>query len=106
MIAALLIVVAFTLPYRKRTMNISVYDTYVQRQDGLLMHFDILVPSDLSDPAAVMAYGSAYLTAKGLSPSILKSERCNFCHVESASTAVEQAIAAKGFAIIEMENCR
>lgn len=86
-------------------MNISVYDTYVQRQDGLLMHFDILVPSDLSDPAAVMAYGSAYLTAKGLLSSILKSERCNFCHIEAASTAVEQAIATKGFAIIEMENC-
>lgn len=86
-------------------MQISVYDTYVQRPDGLRMHFDILVPSDLSDQETVLGYGQTYLTTKGLSPSILKSEKCNFCHMESAPVAVEQEIAANGFAIIEMENC-
>ncbi len=86
-------------------MKTSVYDTYVQRPDGLRMHFDILVPADASDQATVLRYGQAYLTAKGLPPSILISEKCNFCHVESANATVEQAIAAQGFAIIEMENC-
>jgi hypothetical protein len=86
-------------------MRISVYDTYVQRPDGLRMHFDILVSSDLSDQNAVLRYGHTYLVAKGLPPSILKSEKCNFCHMESANAAVEQEIAANGFAIIEMENC-
>jgi hypothetical protein len=85
-------------------MRISVYDTYVQRPDGLRMHFDVLVPSDLSDQAAVLSYGQIYLTAKGL-PSILTSEKCNFCHIESANATVKQEIAARGFAIIEMENC-
>jgi Domain of unknown function (DUF2024) len=86
-------------------MQISVYDTYVQRPDGLRMHFDILVPSDLRDLDTVLSYGKTYLTAKGLPSSILKSQKCNFCHMESAPAAVEQEIAANGFAIIEMENC-
>jgi Domain of unknown function (DUF2024) len=86
-------------------MRISVYDTYVQRPDGLRMHFDILVPSDLSDQAAVLNYGQTYLAAKGLPPSILESEKCNFCHIEPASSDVEHEIAANGFSIIEMENC-
>ncbi len=86
-------------------MKISVYDTYVQRPDGRRMHFDILVQADLGDQATVLSYGQTYLTAKGLPPSILKSEKCNFCHIESATADVEKAIAAQGFAIIEMENC-
>jgi hypothetical protein len=86
-------------------MRISVYDTYVQRPDGRRMHFDVLVPSDLNDQAAVLRCGQTYLASKGLPPAILKSEKCNFCHVESANAAFEQEITAKGFAIIEMENC-
>ncbi|MEN9580318.1 MAG: hypothetical protein RJA70_3327 [Pseudomonadota bacterium] len=86
-------------------MKISVYDTYVQRPDGLRMHFDILVPSDLSDPATVLSYGQIYLASKGLPSSILKSEKCKFCHVESANAAVAAEIADKGFSIIEMEHC-
>ncbi len=86
-------------------MEISVYDTYVQRPDGLRMHFDVLVPSDLSDQAIVLRYGQTFLASKGLPPSILKSEKCNFCHMEPATAAVEKEITANGFAIIEMENC-
>jgi Domain of unknown function (DUF2024) len=86
-------------------MKIAVYDTYVQRPDGRRMHFDVLVPSDLNDQAAVLSFGETYLAAKGLPVSILKSEKCNFCHVESANDTFKQEITAKGFAIIEMENC-
>jgi Domain of unknown function (DUF2024) len=86
-------------------MQISAYDTYVQRPDGLRMHFDILVPSDLSDQETVLTYGQTYLAAKGLPHSILRSEKCNFCHIESAAPAFEREITANGFAIIEMENC-
>jgi hypothetical protein len=30
-------------------MKVSVYDTYVTRKDGKVMHFDILVPDPLGD---------------------------------------------------------
>jgi hypothetical protein len=86
-------------------MRISVYDTYVHRPDGLQMHFDILVPSDLSNPETVLKFGQTYLAAKGLPPSILESEKCNFCHVEAATTAFQEEITTNGFAIIELENC-
>ncbi|MFN7663560.1 MAG: DUF2024 family protein [Inhella sp.] len=87
-------------------MQISVYDTYVQRPDGRLMHFDILVPSDAADRETVLLYGRRYLQGKGLPPNELKAEKCNYCHMASASPDVEDAIAAQGFAILEMENCR
>jgi hypothetical protein len=86
-------------------MRISVYDTYVQRPDGQRMHFDILVPSTLGDLDLVLQYGRRYLTAKGFAAGDLKAEKCNYCHMESASPAVEQEIADRGFAILEIENC-
>ena len=30
-------------------MKVSVWDTYVKREEGKLMHFDILVPDALND---------------------------------------------------------
>ena len=42
-------------------MQIAVYDTYVRRNDGLLMHFDILVPATLNNQETVLDYGRKYL---------------------------------------------
>ena len=86
-------------------MKISVYDTYVQRPDGLHMHFDILVPSELKHIETILGFGRTYLAAKGLPSEILEAEKCNYCHMESAGSAVEEEIEATGFAILEMENC-
>ncbi len=86
-------------------MNISVYDTYVERPDGLRMHFDILVSSDLKDHETILGFGRNYLAAKGLPADNLKAEKCNYCHMESAYPTVAQEISAKGFSIIEMEHC-
>jgi len=86
-------------------MQISVYDTYVQRPDGRRMHFDILVPATVTDRDMVLQYGRTYLAAKGLQATELKAEKCSYCHMESATALVEQEIAMRGFAILEMENC-
>lgn len=86
-------------------MQISVYDTYVQRPDGLRMHFDILVPASVSDHEQVLRYGRRYLAAKGLAASDLRAEKCSFCHMQSASPAVEEEIESIGFAILELEHC-
>ncbi|NQX97822.1 MAG: DUF2024 family protein, partial [Flavobacteriales bacterium] len=42
-------------------MKISVWDTYVKRQDGLVMHFDILVNSKLTDENKIFDFGKNYL---------------------------------------------
>lgn len=88
-------------------MKIAVFDTHVQRSDGRRMHFDILVRDD---PAcrvmiAVLEHGRRYLAARGVQALSLSTKECRFCHVETASSEVEQEIAASGFAIIEMEGC-
>ena len=45
-------------------MAIAVWDTYVKRNDGLIMHFDILVPSDMTDEKKIFAFGQNYLRSK------------------------------------------
>lgn len=88
-------------------MNIAVFDTYVTRPDRRRMHFDILV-SDLPEAKQtdiVLAHGRRYLAAKGVPADTLSARACRFCHVESASPAVQTEVDRTGFAIIELQNC-
>ncbi|HPF11188.1 MAG TPA: DUF2024 family protein [Flavobacteriaceae bacterium] len=86
-------------------MQVAVWDTYVKRQDGKMMHFDILVPSEINDLSKVQAYGNIYLSTKAFETQSLMTSKCNFCHIQEASQEITQAIAEKGFAIFEMKNC-
>lgn len=85
-------------------MKAAVFDTYVQKTEETLMHFDIVVPEN-TDFATVQQYGKAYLVGKGLGGLSLTSRECKFCHIEQASPALEAQIVERGYAIIEMENC-
>ena len=86
-------------------MQISVYDTYVQRPDGRRMHFDILVSATLKDIETILDFGRTYLAAKGIPSAALKAEKCSYCHTESAEPLIEIELAKTGFAILELENC-
>lgn len=86
-------------------MKISVWDTYVKRADGRVMHFDILVPSELKDEAKIFGYGDNYLSTKHFKTGIVTSKECRFCHIESPSIEVAEQIQKNGYAIIEMEYC-
>ena len=86
-------------------MKVSVWDTYVTREDGKLMHFDILVPNKLNDEQIILKYGATYLKSKAFKTERITSEICNFCHIEQATDAIMHQIENKGFSIIEMENC-
>ena len=86
-------------------MQIAVFDTYVRRPDGRTMHFDILVPNEGRDPAAVVAHGRAYLSGKGISGEALTTRECRFCHIEAASAAVLRDIERTGFSILELQHC-
>jgi hypothetical protein len=85
-------------------MKVSVYDTYVSKESGTVMHFDILVEESVS-VEDVYKYGKAYLTQKKVSNSELTTNECRFCHIEKAPKEVEESIHKNGFYIIEMENC-
>ena len=46
---------------KENKKQIAVWDTYVPRKDGRVMHFDILVPAELKDTATIFGYGRQYL---------------------------------------------
>ncbi|MEM6523150.1 MAG: DUF2024 family protein [Bacteroidota bacterium] len=85
-------------------MEIAVFDTYVKKPEGGLMHFDILVESGVTGEL-VYQYGKKYLTEKGYPKLDLTSKECKFCHVEQPGADIRRAIIDKGFAIIEMQGC-
>ena len=87
-------------------MKVSVWDTYVKRTDGLLMHFDILVPTDVIDEQTVFNFGMDYLRDKSFQTDKLSTKECRLCHVEHATKNVVEEIESKGYSIIEFENCQ
>ncbi len=82
-----------------------VWDTYAKREDGSTMHFDILVPSDLTNEQTVFDFGMNYLKTKFIETKELTANECNFCHIERATEEMIRQIQQKGYFIIEMENC-
>jgi len=86
-------------------MKVAVWDTYVTRKDGSIMHFDIIAPEDIQDPITIHQYGKEYLKTKGQEAQPLTSKECRFCHIETVKPKWEAEIAKMGFYIYEMENC-
>ena len=90
----------------KDKMKVAVWDTYVTKKDGSVMHFDILAPEEIKDTAVIYGYGKAYLKTKGQDVQPLTSKECRFCHVETVRPIWQEAITKQGYFIIEMENCK
>ncbi|WP_433832745.1 DUF2024 family protein [Flavobacterium anhuiense] len=86
-------------------MKIAVWDTYVTRKDGKIMHFDILVDENVNDAEQVYEYGKKYLKSVDQEGQALSSKECRFCHIDKAPIEVENQVRENGFSIIEMENC-
>lgn len=86
-------------------MKVAVWDTYVTRKDGKIMHFDILVDEETYDANQVYEFGRSYLKSVLQEGQPLTSNECKFCHIDQAPTEIENQILKDGFSIIEMENC-
>lgn len=85
--------------------KIAVWDTYVKRKDGRIMHFDIIVPAELKDTSLIFKYGKEYLKTKGEEGQPLNAQNCRFCHIENITPRWEESIRKQGYFIYEMENC-
>lgn len=85
-------------------MQVSVFDTYVKKKEGGLMHFDILVPVELRYDE-VIGFGKEYLKSKEQEGQPISAKECKFCHIEQASSEVKHDIETKGYHIIEMQGC-
>lgn len=90
---------------RTKAAEVAVWDTYVTRTDGRIMHFDIIAPSSQRDTTVIHAYGRAYLGSKGEGAQPLTAKECRFCHVRALQPKWEADIERQGFFILEMENC-
>lgn len=86
-------------------MKVAVWDTYVTKKDGSVMHFDIIAPTDIRDEKTIYGFGKDFLSLKNQEGQPLASKECRFCHIEKASEEMENSIAEKGYSIIEMEGC-
>ena len=87
-------------------MKVAVWDTYVTKKDGSIMHFDNIAPEEIKETTIIYAYGREYLKAKGQEEQPLTSKECSFCHIETVRPQCEAEIKQKGYFIIEMENCK
>ncbi len=86
-------------------MKVVVWDTYVKREDGNIMHFDILVPDNVTAKQTIFDFGKDYLKTKAFKTGQLTSKECRLCHVEQATEEIASIIKKQGYFIIEMENC-
>ena len=85
--------------------RVNVWDTYVTKKNGTIMHFDIIAPVEIKDAAIIHDYGKLYLKTKGQEGQRLSSKQCRFCHIEELRPTWEKDIETKGYFIIEMEGC-
>lgn len=86
-------------------MKVAVWDTYVTKKDGSVMHFDIIVPENLKDEKTIYGFGKEYLITKNQEEQGLSAKECTFCHIEKASDLIVIAIENQGYYILEMQNC-
>jgi hypothetical protein len=88
-----------------KAAEVAVWDTYVTRKDGRVMHFDIIAPSSMRDTAVIHGYGRAYLESKGEGGQSLTAKECRFCHVRALQPKWEADIRRQGHFILELEHC-
>lgn len=85
--------------------KVNVWDTYVTKKDGSIMHFDILAPIAIKDTSVIYDYGRAYLKTKGQEGQPLTSKECRLCHVRYLMPEWAADIEKQGYYIIELEGC-
>lgn len=86
-------------------MNVAVWDTYVQKKDGGVMHFDIIAPSTIKEEKLIHEMGKKYLKSKGQEGQALTAKECRYCHQEVVDGELLEAIEKSGYYIIEMDGC-
>lgn len=85
-------------------MQCAVYDTYVRKKDGNIMHFDVVVEAKTPHEKAV-EYGKKYLKTIGEGEQKMTQEECQFCHIQQAPHTIETDIQSNGYYIQKMEGC-
>lgn len=81
-------------------MEISLYDTVFKKEDGNLLKFDIIVPSEFKDIDKIYQFGNEFLKEEGIkAKKLISAEECDFCHMEIANEKISGEIKEKGYSI-------
>ena len=85
-------------------MEIEVYDTYAQSENGSKIHFDVMLPIGGDEPTAKnKAKEFVEIISENTSPIKLKSNQ--FCHTETAKPEVEEKVEKDVYCIVQIKNC-
>ncbi|MFJ5250035.1 DUF2024 family protein [Serratia liquefaciens] len=85
-------------------MYINVFDTHVHTRDGRYLHFDVF--TDSNDLAQARHYAQQFLKQNNIEEDNISQSSCAFCHSESSSPEVAQAIGQTGYYIFKMQDCQ
>ncbi|WP_346882652.1 DUF2024 family protein [uncultured Algibacter sp.] len=85
-------------------MKISIWDIKASSEDGMIMHFDIIVPINITNEKVVSTYANDYLKKNFFSTSQLTSSKCSFCQIESRSPHIIGQIHNTGYGVDEVKN--
>jgi hypothetical protein len=85
-------------------MECAVYDTYITKKDGRIMHFDVIVEASTPHEKAI-EFGKAYLDSVDQGGQKMTQEECQFCHIQEAPPVVAKDIQESGYYIQKMEGC-
>ena len=85
-------------------MECAVYDTYVTKKDGRIMHFDVIVEASTPHEKAI-EFGKEFLQKVDQGDQKMTQEECQFCHIQEAPPMVEKSIRDDGYYIQKMEGC-
>ena len=68
---------------KPQKMKVAVWDTYVTKKDGTIMHFDIIAPDETEDSTVIYNYGKEYLKTKNKEGQPLTTKEYKFCHIQA-----------------------
>ncbi len=84
-------------------MKVAIWDTYIKRTNGSVIHIDIVVPEEVKSELTIYSYGKAYLMSIAETGEI-DADYCQYCHAEEPTAQMVNDINNKGFSIIRLED--
>ena len=79
-------------------MEIEVYDTYARSEEGLKIHFDVMLPIG-GDEATAQDKAREFIEKISETANPAQLESCRFCHTETAKPDVEERVEQEGYCI-------
>lgn len=84
-------------------MKVAVWDTYVKKENGNVIHFDIIAPESITEEETIFRYGESFLSHAGIRHDGIDAARCQYCHTETPTDEMIASITEQGYYILVMD---